>query len=146
LILILLSLFTPTTPLASKGIPLLLATDRGVTFSLAIFLILMLSFVSRYPVSLGRNVVVLTVLYAAFFLSNTLSGLLKSVFGLSLYAVVDTALMGVASACAFAFFILLSPQGEEVQVNLPAYGPDSEKRLLMNLDALNRTLLRASRK
>jgi hypothetical protein len=65
---------------------------------------------------------------------------------LSLYALVDTALMGVASACAFGFFIFLSPQGEEVQVNLPAYGPESEKRLLLHLDALNRTLLKASRK
>jgi hypothetical protein len=145
-ILSLLPRFTPTTPQRSKGIPLLLATDRGVTFSLAIFLVLMVFFVSRYPVSLGRNVVVHTVLYTTFFLSNTLSGLLKSVFGLRQYALADTALMGVAAACVFAWFFLLSPQGEEVQVNLPSYGPESEKRILLHLDALNRTLLKVSRK
>jgi hypothetical protein len=145
-ILTLLPRFRPTAPQRSKGIPLLLATDRGVTFGLAIFLVLMLFFVSRYPVSLGRNVVVHTVLYTTFFLSNTLSGLLKSVFGLSLYTEADTGLIGVASACVFAWFFLLSPQGEEVQVNLPSYGPESEKRILLHLDALNRTLLKVSRK
>ncbi len=138
--------FTPTTPQRSKGIGLLVATDRGVTFCLAIFLVLMLFLVSRYPVSLGRNVVVHTALYTTFFLSNTLSGLLKTVFGVRLYAAADTGLMGVAAACAFAWFFLLSPKGEEIQVHLPSYGPESEKRILLQLDSLNRTLLKVSRK
>jgi hypothetical protein len=145
-ILSLLPRFKPATPQQSKGIPLLLATDRGMTLALAIFLVLMLFLVSRYPVSLGRNVVVHAVLYTTFFLSNTLSGLLKSVFGLSLYAAADTGLSAVASACVFAWLFLLSPEGEEVQVNLPSYGPESERRILLHLDALNRTLLKVSQK
>jgi hypothetical protein len=135
-----------TTPQRSRGIYLFIATDRGVTFCLAVFLVLMLFLVSRYPVSLGRNVVVHTALYTIFFLSNTLSGLLKSVFGVRLYAAADTGLMGVAAACVFAWFFLLSPSGEEIHVHLPSYGPESEKRILLQLDSLNRTLLKVSRK
>jgi hypothetical protein len=136
--------FTSTT--RSKGIPLLLATDRGITFCLAIFLILMLFLVSRYPVSLSKNVVVHSVLYTTFFLSNTLSGLMRTVFGRRLDTVVDMFLMGAASVCVFAWFFLLSPKGEEIAVHLPSYGPESEKRILLHLDSLNRTLLKVSGK
>jgi hypothetical protein len=136
--------FTPTT--RSKGIPLLLATDRGVTFCLAIFLILMLFLVSRYPVSLGKNVVVHTVLFTTFFLSNTLSGLMRSVFGRRLASAADTGLMAASAVCVFVWFFLLSAKSEEIEVHLPSYGPESEKRILLHLDSLNRTLLKVSGK
>src|SRR5579871_417139 len=52
--------------------------DRGVTFCLVVFLLLMLLLLSRYPVRLSRNVVVHTTLYTLFFLSSTLSMLLAA--------------------------------------------------------------------
>lgn len=123
-----------------------LATDRGITFCLAIFLLLMLLLLSRYPVRLSRNVVLHTTLYTIFFLSNTLSVILLSVFGLHLFTTIDTALMGVSALCILAWLIFLTPKGEEVRVNIPHFAPENERRILLHLDALNSTLLKASRK
>lgn len=123
-----------------------LATDRGVTFCLAIFLLLMLLLLSRYPVRLSRNVVLHTTLYTIFFLSNTLNVILLSVFGLHLFTTIDTGLMGVSALCILAWLIFLTPKGEEVRVNIPHFAPENEKRFLYHLDALNSTLLKVSRK
>jgi hypothetical protein len=123
-----------------------LAADRGVTFCMAVFLLLMLLLLSRYPVRLSRNVVLHTTLYTIFFLSNTLSIILVSVFGLHLFTTIDTGLMGVSALCILAWLIFLTPRGEEVRVNIPHFAPESERRILYHLDALNSTLLRVSRK
>ena len=123
-----------------------LAADRGVTFCLAIFLLLMLLLLSRYPVSLSRNVILHTTLYTIFFLSNTLSGILKTVFGVHLFTMIDTGLMGVSVVCILTWLIFLTPKGEEVRVNVPHFAPEDEKRILLHFDALNSTLLRASRR
>jgi hypothetical protein len=122
------------------------AADRGVTFCMAIFLVLMLLLLSRYPVPLSRNIVLHTTLYTLFFLSNTLSILLSSVFGLHLFTAIDSGLLGVSTLCILAWLIFLTPQGEEVRVNVPHFAPENERRVLFQLDALNSTLLRVSRK
>lgn len=122
------------------------AADRGVSFCLAIFLLLMLLLLSRYPVRLSRNVVLHTTLYTIFFLSNTLSVILLSVFGLHLFTTIDTGLMGVSALCILAWLIFLTPKGEEVRLNIPHFAPENERRILYHLDALNSTLLRLSRK
>ena len=122
------------------------AADRGVTFCLAIFLLLMLLLLSRYPVRLSRNVVLHTTLYTLFFLSNTLVVILSRVFGLHLFTTVDTALMGVSALCILAWLIFLTPKGEEVRVNIPHFAPENERRVLYHLDALNSTLLKVSAK
>jgi hypothetical protein len=120
------------------------AADRGVTFCLAIFLVLMLLLLSRYPVRLSRNVVLHTTLYTIFFLSNTLDGILSRVFGLKMFTTIDTALMGVSALCILAWLIFLTPQGEQVRVNIPHFAPENERRILFHLDALNSTLLKVS--
>jgi hypothetical protein len=68
------------------------------------------------------------------------------VFGLKLFAAVDTALMGVSAACVLAWLFFLNPKGEEVRMNIPRFGPEHEERLLLQLDSLNSTLLKAARK
>jgi len=128
----------------SRILPYMAAADRGVTFALAIFLILMLFLLSRYPVPLSRNVVVHAALFATFFFSNTLSTLLR-VFGVRLYTAIDSGLMVVSSACALAWFFWLTPQGERVPARFPQLGAHDEKRIMAQLEALNRTLLKASR-
>ena len=122
------------------------AADRGVTFCMAIFLLLMLLLLSRYPVRLSRNVVLHTTLYTIFFLSNTLGMILSSVFGLHLFTRIDAGLSGVSALCILAWLIFLNPKGEEVRVNIPHFAPESERRILSHLDALNSTLLKVSRK
>jgi hypothetical protein len=90
--------------------------------------------------------VVHAVVFSLFFLSNTFGLLLHSVFGLHLKNEVDMLLMGTSSACVVAWLILLNAKGEEVQVRTLQFGRGDEERILLQLDSLNRTLLRASHK
>jgi hypothetical protein len=123
-----------------------LAADRGVTFCMAIFVLLMLLLLSRYPVRLSRNIVLHTTLYTIYFMSSTLGVILSSVFGVHLFTKIDLGLRTVSALCILAWLIFLTPKGEEVRVNMPHFTPEDEKRILFHFDALNSTLLKASRR
>jgi hypothetical protein len=130
----------------SKALSYIYPIDRGITLCLAIFLILMLFLISRYPVSLSRNVILHAGLYTVFFLSNTLGIILSTVFGLRIYTEINIGLMVVSCACVYSWLIFLSTKGEEVRVSIPHFGPEHEERLLYQLDSLNTTLLKVARK
>ena len=72
----------PSAAQRSKMMAYVLATERGVDTALAIFIVLLLLFLSRYPVRLSRNVRTYAVIYSVFFLSNTFVVLMRSLFGL----------------------------------------------------------------
>jgi hypothetical protein len=142
-----------------------MATDHGQKFSwiiselkvearldlaIVLFILLIIWFLSRYPIRLNRNVVVHTIVYSVFFFANSV-GLVLWLFQIKiqdavLNARINTGLMGIASACAIAWWLGLTQKGEEVQVHLPSLGPGAERRVLQQLEALNATLLKASRK
>lgn len=145
-ILSLLPKITPAMPQASKVMGYWLATERGVDSSLAIFIFLMLIFLSRYPVPLSRNVVVHAIVFSIFFLSNTVVYLARSLFGLHLIDQINLIMMAIPAVCVLAWLFLLNPQGEQVRAAEPSsMGPEHEERVLHHLNALNATLLRASR-
>jgi hypothetical protein len=125
--------------------PYLNAIDQGVNLSLAIFLLLMLFLLSMYPVSLSRNVLVHAAVCTVLFLSGTMGVILHRLFGLNLSTAIDLGLMGISSGCLLAWFFLLSPLGEQARLSMPWMGPEEESRLLLHLDALNSTLLKASK-
>jgi hypothetical protein len=145
-VLSLLPRFKVAMPQRSRVMNYVLATDRGVTFCLAIFLLLMLFLLSRYPVPLSRNLILHAALYTVFFLSNTLNVILSSVFGVHLYTEIDTALSGVSALCVLAWLFLLNPGGEEVRLNITHFRPEQEARILYQLDNLNSTLLKVAGK
>ncbi len=124
----------------------LYATDRGVTFCLAIFLLLMLFLLSRYPVPLNRNVLIHATLYTIYFLANSLNEILRTVFGISVFTALDTGLTAIAAACVFAWLLLLNQKGEEVRASFAHFKPETEDRILFHLDTLNSTLLKVGRK
>jgi hypothetical protein len=144
-VLTLLPHFTPDTPQSTRTLGYFFAAQRGIESSLAIFILLILLFLSRYPVKLSRNVLVHTALYSIYFLSGTLYVLLRLVFGLKISAEADLLLAAVNTICVFAWLFLLTRKGEEVETNLPLFGPEYERRALQQLEALNTTLLRVSR-
>ncbi len=147
-----LSLFTmllkfhPGAAQKSNIIAYYYGTDRGVNLCLALFLILMVVLISRYPVKLGRNIILHAVLFTSFFLGNSLTALLRSVLGIRLFTSIDTGLMALAAACTFGWFFFLTPQGEEVEANKQYVPADREERLLYHLDSLNATLLKVGQK
>jgi hypothetical protein len=144
--LALLPQITPEMPQASKAIGLILAGERAVDLSLALFLLLMLAFLNFYTVPLSRNVVVHAVVYTVFFLSNTLGMILRTIFGLKYAAELDTGLAALSCACAGAWLLLLSSKGEEPRTRSPWFGPEQEERILWQLDAMNATLMKAGRR
>jgi hypothetical protein len=144
-VLTLLPKLGPSLPEPSKRLMYEIAAERGVFLALVIFILLIVWFLTRYPVPLSRNVVVHTVIYSVFFLCEALGLLWRTLLGFnvtSTYSVVATA---ISSACAVAWCILLTAKGEEVRVQVPIR-PLSEERILQQLDDLNSTLLKISRK
>ncbi len=129
----------------SKAMGYILGADRGITFGLVVFQLLVLLLLSRYPVHLARNVVVHAILFSIFFLCTTVTALMKSVFGLKVFTNVDLVFQAVSCACGLAWFWLLNPKGEEVTVNLSHMESGKERRLLSQLDYLNQTLLKAGK-
>ncbi len=145
-ILTLLPHFTPKTPQNSKFLRLELATDRGINFALALFLILILLFLSQFPIKLGRNVVVHAAVYTLYFFTNAFTMFLRTLFGVRANESTNLLFMGGSCLCLVAWLVLLTRQGEKVQAHLPTISPQREKNALRQLEALNATLLKVSRR
>jgi len=64
---------TPSLPQRSKIMFYVLATERGIQTGLALFIILILCFLSLFPVKLSRNVRMHALVFSIFFLSSTKS-------------------------------------------------------------------------
>ena len=120
-----------------------LAAERGVDTCLAICIILMLGFLSFFPVKLNHNVRVHALVYSIFFLSNTFVLLMRSLFGLKMVDEVNTALLAVTALSVIAWLSLLRPVGEEIETAKLRVDKAYEERLLLHLDALNSALLRS---
>lgn len=136
----------PNVPQRSRILTYVIATDRGVNTALVIFIVLLLLFLSRYPVSLSRNVRVYALIYSIFFLSNVFVTLMRSLFGLRLIDTVNDAHLAVAAVCVVAWLFLLTPQGEENRAETQIAAPQFEHRLLTQLDSLNAALLKVGQR
>ncbi|MFB3827572.1 MAG: hypothetical protein ACE15B_12440 [Bryobacteraceae bacterium] len=147
-----LSLFSLAAPARdpfnqSRLIALLLVIERGLLLSVVLFLILMLAFLSRYPITLTRNVLIHSIVYSLFFLSYTLAFLIRSMLGYQVAKPVNLALSGVSALCALTWAVLLSPAGEHRPIRLRGVWSRSRERVLVEqLDSINAALLRAARK
>jgi hypothetical protein len=129
----------------TKLMGLYFATERGIDFSLALFLLLILFFLSRYPINLSRNVVVHSALFTLLFFSEAF-GMFLHTFRIVAKLPANIVLLGLACSCIFAWLILLSPHGEEVHANFPHISPQREKNALLQLASLNATLLKVAGK
>jgi len=135
----------------SKTMIVYLYMERGVMLGLAIFLLFMMGFLVLYTVPLSRNVTVHARVYAVFFFSNFLTFLLLSLFPsgrtefLHILPWTNLVADAVSMICVYDWFFLLNAAGEEVHTSQPILGPEQERRVLQQLDALNATLLKVSR-
>jgi hypothetical protein len=145
-VLSLLPKLGPSLPEPSRRLMYEFAAERGVDLALVIFILLIVWFLTKYPVPLSRNVVVHTVIYSIFFLSDALVLLWRTLLGYHVIEYMNVVSTVVSSACAVAWWLLLSAKGEEVPVHGPQLRPDSEERILQQLDMLNATILKVSRK
>ena len=145
-VLTLLPKLGPSLPEPSKRLMYEVYAERGIDLALVIFILLIVWFLSKYPVPLSRNVVAHTVIYSVFFLSDALVLLWRTLLGYHVIGIFNVISTAISAACAIAWCIFLRAKGEEVQVHVPQLRPDSEQRILEQLDLLNATLLKISRK
>jgi hypothetical protein len=143
-ILSLLPKIQPRMNLDTRVLGFWFATQRGLDFALAIFLLLILFVLSRYPMRLSRNVLLHAALYTIFFFEGALTTFLRvlAVSGPQL-RVINLWMAGLSALCIFAWVFLLSPRGEGAP-SLPPISPRHEQHALRQLEALNATLLKVA--
>lgn len=144
-LLSILTKITPKTPQISRIIGYVFAIDRGVNFALVLFILIILFFLSLYPVPLSRNVVRHSSFLFVYFLSNAAGILLRSIYGPGVMsAEISTVHLGIATILVLAWLFLITPAGEEIR-KVIGIAPEHEQRILQQLDSLNATLLKISR-
>lgn len=134
-------LFVPPNPMVA-----IMLIERALLLSLVVFLILLLAFLSRYPVTLSRNVLIHSVVYSVFFLSGSLTFLARSLLGKPVARPINTLLMAVTGLCVLAWAVLLGSRGEVRTRTAFIWNAGEEERLLGQLSTLNAALLRTARK
>jgi hypothetical protein len=121
--------------------------ERGLAASLVLFLLIIVAFLAWFPVPLSRNIILYATLYTAYFLGSSMMLLVRNVMGVKLTPVVSACLIGVLDLCLLGWVLLLNPEGEKQTVVLRRrWCSQDEERLVEQLDSLNATLLRATRK
>jgi len=121
--------------------------ERGVVFSLVIFLLLILLFLAIYPVALCRNILVHSVVYSVFFLSISMMILIRNVVGHDVMHLLNTVVLVMNLACYAAWIFLLTRDGENRITMLRHHWTNAdEQRLIEQLNHINATLMRAASK
>jgi hypothetical protein len=120
---------------------------RGIMFSLVLFILLILFFLSWYPISLSRNLVFHTVVCTIFLISISMGYLVRNVQGTGVTHAVNVANLVITISCWAAWMLLLTRNGEATKMVVRReWTPEEEKRLVDQLTAINSSLLRATRK
>jgi hypothetical protein len=122
------------------------SVERTEAAALVVFILILLFFISRYPITLPRNIVVHSKVYSIYFLTDAAAMLLWEVLPKQHAALVSYTLAAVQSACFLAWACRLSKAGEtrETRVRRNISG-EREQALIGELNALNATVLRAGR-
>jgi hypothetical protein len=121
--------------------------ERLILSSLLILLLLFTGFLMYFPVPVNRNTVVHTRIFACYFLAKTIVLIFRNLIsGDEAYAI-NIAVSLLATGTLAAWAMLLSRDGEEVKTTTSyRRDPETEERLIAQLDAINRTLLSSAKK
>jgi hypothetical protein len=132
--------------ITKRGVLYLSNAERSEASALVLFILILLFFISRYPIKLPRNNVVHSAIFSIYFLSDAAGLLLFSSLSARGAHLANSFMTCIQAGCYLAWGLLLSREGErtvtKVRQNL---SPERERILIRELDALNETLLRASR-
>jgi len=122
-----------------------LVFERVMIFSLVLFILFLVGFLTYFPVALSRNVIVYTTGYAVFFLAKAVSFFGRNTHVLS-DALVDQIHMAVNNLCLLFWAVYLNRAGESTKMAIGhRTNPGDEQRVMRQLDAINRTLARLPR-
>jgi len=121
--------------------------QRVVMSSLLVLFAILTGFLVWFPVPLCRNAVVYCAGYCVYFTSETMGLFVRNIAGEGVTRLTSTVLQGFAVACLLVWILWLKPEGEAKHVTVRRHisMPD-EERLVGQLDAINRTLLKSVKK
>jgi hypothetical protein len=123
------------------------AIGRGVDSSLVVFLLLITAFLAWYPVPLSRNVLVHCGVYAVYFMSESMTQLIRNLTGSEITAAMNVTLSSMSVLCLATWLIFLNTQGEKKKVSVRSRWSSADEQLLIDkLGTVNSSLLRATRK
>jgi hypothetical protein len=120
---------------------------RGIFFSLVLFILLILIFLSWYPISLSRNLVTHAAVCTVFLISYSMGYLVRNVQGDTVTRTVNVANLVIRNVCLAGWLFLLTREGEETKMVVRReFTTEDEKHLVDQLTSINSSLLRATRK
>ncbi|MGA3025861.1 MAG: hypothetical protein ABSF98_13920 [Bryobacteraceae bacterium] len=120
--------------------------DRTVITSLILFVLMITAFMVWFPIRVSRNTVVYSVGYAAYLVPKGASLLLMN-SGHAVRWLNGAVGMAMSAICLLFWAVALDREGETSVVSPGRlFHPREEARLLTQLEAINRTLLRAAQK
>jgi hypothetical protein len=119
--------------------------QRSVVFALALVIVAILVFLSKYPLHLSANTVVSSVCFCTVFLSETLQQLIDTLQPVLRNPVVDVTESAFISLALLAWALMLRPERQQAAAKISFSGPH-EDRLLAQLNALNQLMTRSARR
>jgi hypothetical protein len=123
----------------------LLVLNHAVQFGLALTVIALLLFLSRYPIRLPRNTYVSCYFFSAVFLVEAADSLFAALSPLLFSRIVDMAALLILSGLLLVWTSMLRHQSEDSVISGVHFGNIDTGPLLLQLESLNQTLSRASR-
>ncbi|HXN49851.1 MAG TPA: hypothetical protein VN893_24580 [Bryobacteraceae bacterium] len=121
--------------------------SRGVHASLVIFLLFITAFLAWFPVPLNRNVVLYSMVYALYFITDTLAQMAYNLLGLAGRNAVNFANDGMELLCLWVWIVFLNRAGEAKPVIIGhAWTAQHEDELMGQLAAINTSLTRSARR
>jgi hypothetical protein len=121
--------------------------DRCVLFGIAFVLVLLVSVMVRYPISIPKNIAIHSFFFSSILFSQTLFQIADQWTLYRFTAYCNTLVAGFDAVLVSAWAIFLTSAGDNAIIRVRQYiRPETEVQLLGQLDALNGILLRAVRK
>jgi hypothetical protein len=119
--------------------------ERGLLFSLVVFLLLITIFLLWFPIAIRRNLVLHASIYSVYFLSLTFALFVRNVAGYEVTPAVNVVLLFIDVVCFGQWLSRFNEAGEVEPASLKhKWQAEDEARLLRQMEALDATLLRRS--
>jgi hypothetical protein len=126
---------------------IVLLLDRFALFAIAFFLLLLVSVITRYPISIPKNVAIHSFFFGFVLFSQTVAQVADQWTSYRYTSYFNVLVAGCDAIIVTAWALLLTNAGDNSFIRVrPNIKPESELHLLGQLDSLNGILLRAVRK
>ena len=137
--------FRPASTL-SETLAAVATLERAVNISLLCFIILLIGFLTWFPVRLSRNTLVHSTVFSVYFALRAIVSLIRTSIPMDLWLALNIIVMSASVLSILVWILRLTVHGEQVTVRsgLRRDAVDQE-RLMEQLESINRSLLRTAR-